>query len=112
MLVIIESPYTGKDDEETERNIRYARACMKDSLLRGESPLASHLLYTQPGILNDKIPEERKLGIQAGLNWAYMSEMSVFYIDFGYSKGMMEARAFYEMNFIPMVERKLTFFQW
>jgi hypothetical protein len=38
-------------------------------LLRGESPIASHLLYTQPGILKDDVPEERPLGIEAGLAW-------------------------------------------
>lgn len=51
--VILESPYAG----EIDRNIRYARACVRDSLLRGESPIASHLLYTQSGILDDDIEE-------------------------------------------------------
>lgn len=38
--VILESPYAG----DVEKNIEYARLCLKDSLLRGESPIASHLL--------------------------------------------------------------------
>ena len=50
--VIIESPFAG----DVDRNLRYARAAMRDCLLRGESPYASHLLYTQPGVLNDDIP--------------------------------------------------------
>jgi hypothetical protein len=49
-LVIIESPYAG----EVEANVAYARACMRDSLGHGEAPIASHLLYTQPGILCEK----------------------------------------------------------
>jgi hypothetical protein len=42
-LVIIESPYAGN----VELNVSYARRAVKDSLGRGESPIASHLLYTQ-----------------------------------------------------------------
>ena len=37
-LVIVESPFAG----DTERNIRYARACLADCLRRGEAPFASH----------------------------------------------------------------------
>ena len=45
--VIIESPYAGF----VKRNEDYARECLRDSLMRGEAPIASHLLYTQPGVL-------------------------------------------------------------
>jgi hypothetical protein len=45
------------------------RAAVRDRILRGESPIASHLLYTQPGFLKDDVPEERHLGIEAGLAW-------------------------------------------
>jgi len=62
-LVVIESPYAGKTFEEVRRNVKFARACVRDSLLRSEIPFASHLLYTQPGILNDDNPDERELGI-------------------------------------------------
>ena len=68
--VIIESPYAGN----IKRNLEYARACVKDSLLRGEAPIASHLLYTQEGILNDSISEERRLGIDAGLAWMEVAD--------------------------------------
>ena len=47
--VILESPYAG----DVETNLRNARAAMRDCLLRGEAPYASHLLYTQPGVLDD-----------------------------------------------------------
>lgn len=83
-LVIIESPFAG----DVEANIEYARKCVKDSLSRGEAPIASHLLYTQPGILDDKIPEERQWGIDAGLAWRRVADMSVVYTDRGISKGM------------------------
>lgn len=94
--VVIESPYAGSGlwPLSTFRrwsNIRYARRCVRDSILRGESPLASHLLYTQPGILRDRDPEERRIGIEAGLAWAAVADAHIFYIDHGFSPGMKKA---------------------
>lgn len=83
-LVNIESPYAG----DIARNLAYARSCMKDSLLKGEAPLASHLLYTQEGILDDAVPDERMLGIHAGFAWNSKADATVVYIDYGLSTGM------------------------
>ncbi len=82
--VILESPYAG----DVEKNVRYARACLHDCFMRGEAPIASHLLYTQPGVLDDNNPEERKLGIEAGLIWGSLAEATVVYTDRGMSRGM------------------------
>jgi hypothetical protein len=87
-LVELETPYKGKDYSELEQNLKYARECMRDCLLRGEAPFASHLLYTQEGVTNDRFPEERKLGIEAGLAWASHAEATVVYTDRGISEGM------------------------
>lgn len=88
-LVIVETPFKGKNPEEQQRNIDYARACAHDCLVNhGEAPFLSHLLYTQPGILNDEIPEERQLGIDAGLAWGVFAEATVVYTDLGISEGM------------------------
>lgn len=92
--VILESPYAGTSNWTPIRwwqrlmNIRYARACVRDSLLRGEAPIASHLLYTQPGVLRDEVPSERKHGINAGLAWRTVADASVVYTDRGISSGM------------------------
>jgi hypothetical protein len=83
-LVILESPYAGR----LERNIEYARQAMRDCLLREEAPYASHLLYTQDGILDDDDPAERELGIEAGLWWGSQADATVVYIDLGISPGM------------------------
>lgn len=83
-LVIIESPYAG----DIQRNTEYARACVRDSLERGEAPIASHLLYTQPGILHDDDPAERQWGIDAGLAWRGVAQKTVVYTDHGISDGM------------------------
>lgn len=83
-LVIIESPYQG----DVEANLIYARACIRDSLMRGEAPIASHLLYTQPGILDDAKPAERQHGMSAGWEWIRRADLVVAYIDRGISDGM------------------------
>lgn len=87
-LVILESPFAAGNGYTVEENVEYARACVRDSLSRGEAPIASHLLYTQPGILNDDIPEERSWGIDAGLAWKTVAQGSVVYTDHGISRGM------------------------
>ena len=93
-LVIIESPFAG----DVEANIEYARRCVADSVQRGEAPIASHLLFTQPGILNDDIPGERKLGIEAGLAWYRVADLCAVYGDRGMSKGMGEGVARAKMH--------------
>lgn len=82
MKVILESPYAGN----IEKNVEYAKKCMKDSFERGEFPFASHLLYTQ--CLDDNITIERNLGIMAGLEWGKCADKTVVYTDLGISKGM------------------------
>lgn len=101
-LVILESPFAG----DIERNLRYARACLHDCLLRGEAPIASHLLYTQPGVLNDDVPQERQWGINAGLAWGRVAQAAVFYTDLNWSNGMIAARAHHRHQ-IPCEEREL-----
>ena len=98
-LVIVESPYRGENDEQAEwwtasKNEMYARAATRDCIDRGESPYASHLLLTQPGILKDTVPAERAIGIAAGLAWYRFAEAAVFYCDNGVSPGMVEALEF------------------
>ena len=53
-LVALESPYAG----DVTENETYARLCMADCLKRGEAPYASHLFFTQEGLLDDTIKEE------------------------------------------------------
>lgn len=83
-FVIIETPYAG----DVVTNVVYARACLRHSLLLGEAPFASHLLYTQPGVLDDLKVDERNLGIGAGLELAKRADLTVVYTDHGISDGM------------------------
>lgn len=88
VLVLVESPFAGDNLADIVKNIRYARACLHDCLMRGEYPFASHLLYTQTGVLRDNVPEERQLGIKAGLAWGRQAQKTVVYTDLGITGGM------------------------
>jgi hypothetical protein len=86
--VILESPFAGADDLERERNRRYLAACLRDSLIRGEAPFASHAIYAAPGVLEDTDPAERALGIKAGFAWREVAEATALYVDYGITPGM------------------------
>ena len=103
-LVILESPFAG----DVKTNIDYARRCVKDCLIRGESPIASHLLYTQEGVLDDTVPEERALGISAGHKWMKVADAAVVYIDLGISSGMEEGIKVAKECDLPIEYRNLT----
>ncbi len=88
-VAVIESPYASRNGRELLNNINYARACMKDSFERGEIPFASHLLYTQPGILDDSIKEERNKGIEVGFYLTdKIANVIAVYTDLGITEGM------------------------
>lgn len=101
--VIIESPYAG----DVEANIAYALRCVRDSLERGEAPFASHLLYTQPGVLRDDIEVERWWGIEAGLEWMRSAEASIVYTDRGISSGMRHGIAAAQQAGVPVEYRSI-----
>ena len=103
--VILESPYAGKTPEELARNISYARLALRDSLLRGEAPLMSHLLHTQ--VLDDNIPLHRKLGIEAGHAWIESADAVILCSDYGVSKGMQIAVQLANKLHIPVHARYL-----
>lgn len=81
---IVESPFAG----DVARNLRFVRAIMRDCLLSGEAPYASHALYTQEGVLDDTNPEERRIGMEAGFAWADGANKIAVYSNYGLSPGM------------------------
>lgn len=107
-LVALESPFAGRNHEETEANIRYARRCLHDCLMRGEAPIASHLLYTQPGVLDDKEPMERQLGMNAGFAWNKLAQAVVVYTDLGISDGMLDGIAVANLHNISVEYRSIN----
>jgi len=99
--VMIESPYRG----DHERNLRYLRAAIADSLMRDEAPFAMHGFY--PQFLSDDIPWQRQLGIDCGLAWMRRAEYVVFYTDLGVTEGMVEAQDFCRERGLRMEYRSL-----
>lgn len=73
---------------ETLKEILLMRAhvCMI-VLCAARLPLRA-ISYTQPGVLDDTIPTERKLGIEAGFVWKDVAEATIVYADYGISEGM------------------------
>lgn len=105
--VIVESPFAGRTPEETAANVAYAKAAVRDCVLRGEAPIASHLLFTQPGILRDEDQSERALGMKAGLAWSEVADAHVVYVDRGISSGMRAGMARARANGKPVEERTI-----
>ncbi len=83
-FVVVESPLAG----DREKNKEYAKRCVMDCLRRGEAPYASHLFFDQPGLLDDDVPEERTLGMEAGFAIGARADATVVYTDLGISEGM------------------------
>jgi len=107
-LVVIESPYAGKTKEEIEGNIAFARACMRDCFMRGEYPFASHLLYTQSEVLDDNNRDEKRLGIEAGLEWIKIADATIVYTDLGITRRMNHGIKRAERDKRPIEYRSLN----
>lgn len=98
LTVAIETPFkpTGRRGNgeaelayEKRENAAYALAALRDSLMRGEAPFASHMLYTQ--VLNDAVTEERSRGMRAGLALTRRLDAIAVYTDLGISIGMRDS---------------------
>ena len=103
-FVIVESPYRGKD---VNSNIAYARAAVRDCIDRNELPFASHLLYTQVGVLNDDVASERNLGIGLNLEMIQRADLVAAYVDHGLSTGMISALHYAQTQNVKIQFRKL-----
>lgn len=86
--VMIESPFASEVFKTAEIYKKYLKACILDSLERGEAPFASHGFYTQ--WLKDSKPWEREKGMACGRAWAKTADIIAFYVDYGMSPGMLE----------------------
>ncbi|MEI6283379.1 MAG: hypothetical protein WCP82_11815 [Alphaproteobacteria bacterium] len=102
-LVIIEAPYA----QSPERMLEYLRACIVDSLRRGESPITSVGTFVTTGALDDLKTAERKEGIEAGLEWYRVAEACVAYVDFGISAGMQQGMYRAQEHGVPIEVREI-----
>lgn len=107
-LVVVESPFASPSASGRGLNQLYGRAALRDSLLRGESPMASHMLYAQTFVLDDDDPDERALGMAAGQSWLPFVEKVVVYVDRGISEGMREGIVRARELGVTVEERSIT----
>lgn len=89
--VVIESPFAGF----RALHRAYLQAAIRDCLRRGETPYASHQMLT--AALMDEVPEQRELGLAAGLamrdHLVGAGAAVAFYVDLGWSPGMEVSRS-------------------
>ena len=79
------SPYRGNVFKRI-RNRRYARYLTKKAIRMGYAPITPHLYIAQ--VLNDKIPEERKQGLEVGLKLLRPCKYILIGKKYGISGGM------------------------
>lgn len=105
--VMLESPVAGNSSTAVGLNRLYAHEALRDSLLRGEAPMAAHLLYAQSFVLDQENPDERELIALAGASWLPLVERVVVYVDRGITP-CMEAgiRRAKELG-VPVEERSI-----
>ena len=103
--MIVESPFRATPERTTEQHQLYLQHALRDCVMRGESPYASHGLLI--GALDDDDPVERALGIKCGWAWAEKADAVVVFGDLGCSPGMQESIARYEKMGLPIERRKL-----
>lgn len=103
--VVIESSYAG----QVERNREYLQRCILHCLANGETPYASHQMLTDA--LSDSDPQQRAEGIRAGLEMSKAIIRSggrvAFFVDYGWSDGMIAAREEYESEGIRYQVRRI-----
>lgn len=89
--IVIESPFAGF----RALHRAYLQAAIRDCLRRGETPYASHQMLT--AALMDEVPEQRELGLAAGLamrdHLVGAGAAVAFYVDLGWSPGMELSRS-------------------
>lgn len=84
--VYICSPFRAKDSAELDRNIDYAQELTRKALEAGLAPITPHLYITQ--CLNEDNPEERAVGLAAGLELLKGCDFVIAGIRYGVSEGM------------------------
>lgn len=102
-LVVVESPYAA----DPAISLEYVRDAMAHCIARGEAPFASHALYTQPGVLDDTVPDERARGSAAGFAWRHVATATIVYTDLGVSSGMQQGIEHARSIGCPVIYRSL-----
>jgi hypothetical protein len=95
--VFICSPYRG----DVEKNRKIALALCKKAFDNYCAPFAPHLLY--PQMLDDSNPEQRELGIGAGLEFLKCCDLMYVYADCPPSGGMQTEMMLASQEAVKMI---------
>ena len=76
------SPYSG----DVKRNKQYARELTARAIQLGYAPITPHLYITE--CLDDNDPEQRELGLNAGIALLSVCDIIIVGIKYGISDGM------------------------
>lgn len=87
--VILISPFMAEDYSLAPRMERYALHAVRDSVNRGEAPLAANLFFYMSIDVTSKI--ERDIGLHAALTWIKGCELVAAYVDHGVTPAMQAA---------------------
>jgi len=105
-LVVIESPWAGLGAGEKAQ--AYLRACLRDSLSRGEIPWASHAMLANTRALYEEDEDQREEGLEVNREMIRCyGTLVVLYADYGISPGMKMAQRWAIMQGKPVEVRKI-----
>lgn len=89
------SPYRAEDKKTLRRNKFYARTLTRMAIDCGLAPITPHLYITK--VVDDNNPDDRYVGLRAGLELLAKCDMVLYGSKYGISEGMagelQEARA-------------------
>lgn len=104
--VFVESPYSG----DVDRNLRYLMLCNIDAFARNEMATSSHSFMTthpaaQQYFVSDYAPEWDIYTRDQAIHQAHVlrkrCDLTVFYVDLGWSSGMKVGKAYCDANNLP-----------
>jgi len=87
--IVIETPFLGLYPR-TFQHFKYCRACLRDSLSRGEAPLPSFIFLMFDGLVDVKDVKSRKGAALAANTWTDIAQKLVIYIDLGITDAMKD----------------------
>lgn len=111
-IVMVESPFEPSADvvaqyrgrysraELLRQNLVYARLCLTNAIGRGETPLASHLLYSQ-------VEVEQEVRDKAAAEMYNRADLAALYVDLGVSEEMREAQEYAKLLGVDVTRRML-----
>ena len=94
--IYICSPYRG----DYEKNLAAAQDYSRQVLDRGFIPITPHMFYSS--IVNDNLPEDRELGLVAGLELLKISDEVWVFSQSGISEGMATEIELADISGIPV----------